>query len=130
MGRILIVDTIIEKDGKILMLRRNFEPGKGKLDLLGGFVESNETIEKAAVREAKEESGFDVELIEKLAELNYFERDEKTTHAFIGKIIGGKLRASEEGEPLWISFDDLKAEDIAFPMIGKLLDIYKKYREA
>jgi ADP-ribose pyrophosphatase YjhB (NUDIX family) len=78
MARVQIVDTIIEKDKKILMIRWNFEPGKNKLDLPRGYVDRGETIEEAAIREAKEESGFDVELIEKLGTFDFFEREEKT----------------------------------------------------
>lgn len=115
MKRKQIVDTIIEQDGKILMLRRGFEPGKGKLDFLGGVVDEGEIIEQAARREAKEESGFDVELVEKLGEFDFFEREEKTTHVFIGKIVSGRLRASVEGEPIWVDAASIKEEELAFP---------------
>ena len=56
-NRIAIVDTIIERDGKILMVKRNYHP-VGKLDFPGGFVEAGETIEQAAIRESKEKTRF------------------------------------------------------------------------
>lgn len=127
----LVAGTIIEKDGKILMLRRAFEPGKNKLDLAGGLVDKNETPEQAAVREAKEETGFDVKLIAKLGIFDYFDREEKTIHAYIGKIAGGKLASSVEGKPGWIDFNKLKFEKLAFPQQFKqILDAYKKYRKS
>jgi 8-oxo-dGTP diphosphatase len=56
------VDLIIEIEGQGLVLieRRNPPPGWA---LPGGFVEVGETLEQAAVREAKEETCLDVELL-------------------------------------------------------------------
>jgi ADP-ribose pyrophosphatase YjhB (NUDIX family) len=56
------VDLIIEIEGKGLVLieRRNPPPGWA---LPGGFVEVGESLEQAAVREAKEETCLDVELL-------------------------------------------------------------------
>ena len=56
------VDLIIEIEGKGLVLieQRNPPPGWA---LPGGFVEVGETLEQAAIREAKEETCLDVELL-------------------------------------------------------------------
>lgn len=54
------VDVIIEMEsGVVLIERRNPPPGWA---LPGGFVEVGETVEAAAVREAREETGLDVTL--------------------------------------------------------------------
>ena len=51
--------TIIIKCGdEILFTIRNQEPATGKLDLPGGFVDSNETLEEAGIREIYEELGL------------------------------------------------------------------------
>lgn len=50
---------IIESDGKILTLVRGKEPGKGKLDFPGGFVDPAEGIVDAVRRECREELSFD-----------------------------------------------------------------------
>ena len=56
------VDAIIElADGIVLIKRRNPPAGWA---LPGGFVDYGETVEAAAVREAKEETGLDVVLTE------------------------------------------------------------------
>ncbi len=47
--------AILEYDGKIILIKRNNEPCKGKLDLPGGFVDPKETAEEAIRREIKEE---------------------------------------------------------------------------
>ena len=56
------VDLIIEIEGKGLVLieRKNPPPGWA---LPGGFVEVGESLEQAAIREAKEETCLDVELL-------------------------------------------------------------------
>lgn len=52
------VDIIIEVDGKIVLIERANEPYGWALP--GGFVDYGETVETAAIREAKEETGLDV----------------------------------------------------------------------
>lgn len=49
-------------DNKIVLIQRQNPPHKGQWALPGGFVEVGETVESAAVREGKEETGLDVEL--------------------------------------------------------------------
>ena len=56
------VDILLEDAGKILLVKRAYPPFKGKWALPGGYIEYGETAEKAAIREAKEETGLDVGL--------------------------------------------------------------------
>ena len=57
----LTVDAIIEIDsGIILIKRKNPPPGWA---IPGGFVDYGETLEDAVIREAKEETGLDINLV-------------------------------------------------------------------
>jgi ADP-ribose pyrophosphatase len=51
------------QDGKLVLVKRGVEPGKGKWSIPGGAVELGERVRDAAVREAKEECGLDIELV-------------------------------------------------------------------
>lgn len=51
------------KNGHILIIKRNVEPGIGKWSLPGGFVESGEAPQKACLRELKEETGLEGKII-------------------------------------------------------------------
>ena len=52
----------VAADGRIVLLRRGFDPGKDLWTFPGGFVDLGETVEQAAQREAREEIQADVEL--------------------------------------------------------------------
>ena len=49
-------------DGRIILLRRGFDPGKGLWTFPGGFVDLGESVEEAARRETREELEIDVAL--------------------------------------------------------------------
>jgi len=53
------VAAILQYDQKVVLIRRAKEPGKGKLDLPGGFADPDESAENALRRELNEELGID-----------------------------------------------------------------------
>lgn len=63
---LLTVDALIVFEGKLVLIRRGNPPFKNHFALPGGFVEVGETVEAAVVREAKEETGLDIEIIKLL----------------------------------------------------------------
>lgn len=60
---LLTVDALIIYERKIVLIRRKNPPYQNHFALPGGFVEVGETVEAAVVREAKEETGLDIELL-------------------------------------------------------------------
>ena len=54
------VALILDAQNRILLIRRAHEPGLGRLGLPGGVIEPEESGEKAAARETREEVGLDL----------------------------------------------------------------------
>jgi ADP-ribose pyrophosphatase YjhB (NUDIX family) len=52
--------VVRDEAGRLLLVRRGREPGRGRWSLPGGRVEPGETAAAAAVREVREETGLDV----------------------------------------------------------------------
>ena len=63
---------ICTNNSKILLARRAFEPGKGEWGLPGGFMELNETLEEATMRELKEETMLDGSAVKTLGTCSHF----------------------------------------------------------
>lgn len=87
-------------DKRILLIKRRTVPFKGYWALPGGRVEAGESVEEAVVREVKEETGLDIEIIRKIGE--YREKGFKdgveydyTPACFLTKPIGGEIRRQE-----------------------------------
>jgi ADP-ribose pyrophosphatase YjhB (NUDIX family) len=53
---------LVERAGRLLLLRRADEPQRGWWDTVGGFVAAGESAEQAMVREAREEIGVEITL--------------------------------------------------------------------
>jgi len=85
---LLTVDVIIRyQDGIILIERKNPPPGWA---LPGGFAEIGESLEDAAVREAKEETSLDVTLVEQFHAYSKPDRDPRFHTASVVFIGDGK----------------------------------------
>jgi 8-oxo-dGTP diphosphatase len=73
------VDCIIfgwdDSQLKLLILKRNFEPAKGKNSLIGGFVRENESLDEAALRILYELTGLSDIYLEQLNAYGEIERD-------------------------------------------------------
>ena len=63
---------ICPKDNSILLGRRAFNPGKGEWGLPGGFMELNETLNEAALRELKEETNLEGEVTKILGTCSHY----------------------------------------------------------
>lgn len=76
---LMAVDCIIfgfdGADLKLLLIKRGFEPEKGRWSLMGGFVQPRETLEQAAARVLKELTGLEDVYMEQLHAFSEVERD-------------------------------------------------------
>jgi len=122
------VDVIIEVgSGIVLVRRKNPPPGWA---LPGGFVDGGESVATAARREAREETGLDVELVELLGVYSDPGRDPRgfytVSTVFIGRATGEPKGGDDAADAKIFSAEALPSE-IAFdhPVI---LDDYRRFR--
>jgi len=101
-----VIIELVDRPGRpIVLIERRFPPPGWALP--GGFVEVGETVEAAAVREAREETGLDVELVALLGVYSDPKRDPR------GHTIGIVYVGYARGEP--VAGDDAGAFAIVDP---------------
>ena len=126
---ILVVDAIIERDEKIVLIERKIEPFKGMLAFPGGHVKYEETIEDATKREVKEETNLDV-VVQGLLGVGSIVRPDgvhELVLVYKCKKKRGKIKLSfEHSEYIWTTLGMLKSiENLATSVIS-ILDKLKE----
>jgi ADP-ribose pyrophosphatase YjhB (NUDIX family) len=109
----LVVTTLpITDTGDIVLIRRGIDPGKGTWAQPGGFLEVDETVNQAAVRETFEETGL---LVEPGEIVGLYTRLEASvvTIAFEARILGGTAGPTTEATEVAA----FAPEDIPWPGI-------------
>jgi 8-oxo-dGTP pyrophosphatase MutT (NUDIX family) len=107
----IVAGVVVKQDSKYLLVQENApgEKAHGLWNFPAGRAEEGDTIERTAIKEAKEESGYDVELIRKLG---IFQANTQTPpkHAFEAKIIGGELAwpADEIQQAKWFTREEIE----------------------
>jgi 8-oxo-dGTP diphosphatase len=113
------------------MIIRKDPPFKGELALPGGFIEEGEKPEEAVIREAKEETNLDIQIIQKVGIYDKPERDPRgrvISHAFLCKCISNpsELRGKDDAiDARWFSCEQLSTLDLAFDHADILADALK-----
>jgi len=97
------IGGIIVHEGRVVLVKRRFEPLAGQWSIPGGAVETGETLEACLIREMAEETGFVVEVGPVVEVLD------RITHDDVGRVlyhfvlidylcwpVGGELRAGSD----------------------------------
>lgn len=121
--------AIIVDKNELLLVRRAIEPGLGKLDVVGGFMNYEESPQEAVRREAREEINGEIEIVsifDVYGPIPYVFQDRvnhNTDVYFECKLLTPRtqLKAADDAQGIeWFSLDDLPTtEEIAFES-GKL----------
>jgi ADP-ribose pyrophosphatase YjhB (NUDIX family) len=128
------VDIIIEirrpdgRQGIVLIKRKNPPPGWA---LPGGFVDYGESLEQAAIREAKEETTLDVRLVAQLHTYSEPGRDPRfhTISTVFLAAAEGRPRAEDDAAEVGIFTADELPGPLAFDHAQILADYFhKKYQ--
>ncbi len=125
----MTVDTVITKTDNVVLIKRKNSPYRGSWALPGGFVEYGETVELAAIRESKEETGLDIKLDGLLGVYSDPNRDPRghiISVCFLGHKIGGNLFAdTDAAEVQCMKIGDISTIELAFDHYKILEDAFK-----
>jgi 8-oxo-dGTP diphosphatase len=115
---LLTVDTVITQNNSVVLIMRKYPPFKGSWALPGGFVEYGETVEMAAIRESKEETGLDIGLDGIVGVYSDPHRDPRghiISICFLGHRTGGELVADTDAEDIQcMDIDEVFNIELAF----------------
>jgi 8-oxo-dGTP diphosphatase len=107
--------------GRLLLVRRAHDPGRGLWSLPGGRVDPGEDDQQALVREMQEETGLTVvpgPLVGRVRRGNYAIADYRCT------VVGGTLRAGDDAlDARWCSAADMAA----LPLVEALIDTLREW---
>jgi 8-oxo-dGTP diphosphatase len=118
----LTVDCVVfgldEQDLKVLLIRRGQDPYKGSWALPGGFVQVEESLEQAAMRELREETGVTRVYLEQLYTFGTPDRDPRervvsVAYYALVQLMGHDVQAATDAaDAAWFALDDIP--DLAF----------------
>jgi colanic acid biosynthesis protein WcaH len=122
------VDLVIKtEDAGVVLIKRSLPPHVGAWHLPGGTVYKGETISAAAIRVAKNETGFDVEVLRQLGVMEFLVeiRDELTIHTIsVGmevRVLSGTLTKDENAQEIAV-FTKLPEEECISEHVDFLLE--------
>jgi 8-oxo-dGTP diphosphatase len=125
----VVTAVILEKDYRYLLVQERQPAAYGLWNFPAGRVDVGETLEEAAEREAKEESGYTVKLI---GEVDIYQEsaDKAVKHVYAAEITDGDLKfpAEEIMDAQWFSFEEIESmrNQLRAPWI---LEALMKYEE-
>jgi len=120
--------AVIVDAGRILMVKRSVDPGRGDWCIPAGFTEWTEHPQQTAIRELKEETGLEI-TITSLFDI-FMGMDDPRTHALLilyhATVTGGELKAGDDAdEARYFDFDETPS-NIAFQAHRDALALYRK----
>ncbi len=111
----VVAGTIPTRDGRLLIVRRNIDPSKGKWTFPGGFVDWGESVPAAALRETVEETGLSVTL-NGLVGVYSYPGIPVVVVVYRARVSGGSVNQNHEiAEVAWVRPEEIPWDELAFP---------------
>jgi 8-oxo-dGTP diphosphatase len=124
--------ALVERDGRVLLGRRRFDPSAGLWDIPGGFVNEHEHPLEALHRELREETGLEIEISEFLGiwMQGYGERNVLCL-TWLAHSVGGTEHAGDDLVELrWFAPDELpRPHELAFETFVEILSLWRARHE-
>jgi 8-oxo-dGTP diphosphatase len=131
------VGAVIVDAGKVVLVKRRYEPLAGRWSLPGGTLEVGETLKAAVIREMREETGLDVEVGPLLEVFDRIITDEAQRVRYHFVLVdylcwpvGGRLEASSDVEEAVLvgpeSFADYDLTENAESVIAQALAVNRQ----
>jgi ADP-ribose pyrophosphatase YjhB (NUDIX family) len=117
--------VLIERDGRVLLVRRLNEPFRGLWTLPAGFVNGGEDPAEAAARECLEETGLNVHVTRVLDIISGKEhpRGADFIIVYLAEVIDGELKPDDDADAAeWFGREDLP--QLAFRATQKVLESF------
>ncbi len=113
--------VVFDNGGRVLLVRRANEPGRGRWSVPGGRVEAGESDQHAVIREVAEETGLEVEITRRVGGVRrgapgggVFD-----IHDYLCRATGGTLRAGDDADDArWCDRETLTS----LPIVDGLVD--------
>lgn len=110
-----VIFSLKEDKLKVLLVKRGEEPAKGEWALPGGFVRMDESLDQAAKRELKEETGVEANYLEQLYSFGDPKRDSRgrvITVVYFALINSKKIElkaTTDVKDAAWFSYNEIKS---------------------
>jgi 8-oxo-dGTP diphosphatase len=120
---------VFDREGRVLLVQRAKDPGKGLWTVPGGRLEPRETLAQAVAREVREETGLVVEVgalacvVERMGDDFHF-----VILDYLARVIGGELAAASDASAAKFVTDDelqqLRLTDELMPLVERARTSY------
>jgi 8-oxo-dGTP diphosphatase len=121
------VGILIRRGDRYLLIKRAADPDAGLWSIPGGLVEVGERAADAAVREAREETGLDVEVVEILGVVDKIIREGGRVKFhfvivdYLAEPRGGALEASSDAlDAVWVGAEEFPRYELSSTLVELL----------
>jgi mutator protein MutT len=129
--------AVIVEGERVLLVQRGKEPNYGRWSFPGGAVELGETSRECAVREAREETGLEVEILDVVEVVDHTFKDadggiryQYLIVDYLARPVGGTLRAADDVlRAEWVPFPEAESYDLAPPtgeVLRKAIELWRR----